>query len=451
MRTVTDAQEAIYSLSSHARACWTKVEVYSDITSAWVDLTNYLGYNWIRSVSISESLDSPVATAEVSLFLLAGPQGEMTSSPFVTETGMFSFPSGFSTYNALVYPYKRIRISLAVTPLDVPPSSSDWMLKFVGRITKSVVTESGVQLSCRDSMGELADLFIEAEKEYGSSTSTVDIEDVIQSILTDTSSGVTLWSVNGSVGTEFDPGDSPAWAVNKYLQQRQTVMDAIKALADQIGFDLRYQWQTNAGDFKLVLSDPERTSPTVARTISLSQMTSLNVSLDVMSIRNYIRVLYTNKGNQRMSVDAEDTTSQGAYGRRFMEISEEVTSTIDTDTEAQELADRALLDLHLPKAQISGDIPLFPNVELNDYLGFLGDDRISGDYDLAVVNITHTVDGNIGKTSLVCTGSPASRRNWINAQQTQSVKPVGYRNNLTFASNSRNLLCNGDLSQWTGS
>jgi hypothetical protein len=461
MRTITTAQSAVYAAPYETRAAWAKVEVYSTITSSWIDLGSYLGYNWVNSVEINESIDSSIATATVDVALLAGPQGEITSSPFVTVQNLFSFSTGYVAYGALLQPYKQIRISLAVTPKDVSPSSSDYMLKFRGRITETEVSEWGVRLSCRDEMGDLADAFIEAEKEYGDDAGSVEVEDVIQSILTDYGTAYsvtapTLWSQTGTGGTEFAGADSPAWAIRKYLQQRQTVMDAIEVLADQIGYDLRFRWQTNAADIKLVLQAPDRSSPAVDRTFTMSQMLGLKISLSTQDIRNYVSVLYSNLAKQRLEAHtntgvAPASTSITNFGRRYMQISEEVTSQISESTEAQNLADRVTNDYALPKAKISCTLPLFPNAELMDYYTFTGDDLILSTTSLAVVGITHRINGLGGNTMLTCTAEPSARRNTKNAQQSHSPRPIGSRNLFLLSSSGGSLVQNGNLSQWSGS
>jgi hypothetical protein len=448
VRTITDTQSLVYSVDSKARASWAKVEVYSTITSAWVDLTSYLGYNWIRSVTIEEAIDNSLATAMVDVALLGGPNGELTSSPFV-NSGLFSFSTGYVAYGALLAPHKQIRISLAVTPVDITPVSSDWVLKFRGRIAEPSIDGYSVRLHCRDEMGDLADAYIKAEKSYGDNGGTKDVEEVIQDVLNDHGGSVVLWSVNGTGGTPFNAGDSPGWATKQYNQQRQSVMDAIRVLADQIGYDLRFRWQTNAADLKLVLSAPDRSSPASLRTFTLAQCYAFKISLSELDIRNDVRVIYTDKAKVRQTYLATSATSITNYGDKFMEIAEESTSQIDTSTEAQALAERVLSDIGLPVAKITTTLPLFPNAELQDYYTFTGDDRIFSSMDLGVVSVSHTVDESGGRTTLICTSLPSSRSNWSNAQQKQTPKPIGPRNFMPMPSQSGRT-ANGNLSEWTG-
>jgi hypothetical protein len=449
MRTLTATHTAVYASAYSARASWAKVEVYSTITSTWIEITDYLGYNWVTSVELAESLDNCIQTATIGVALLGGPQGELTSSPFVSG-GLFSFGTGYVAYGALLSPYKQIRVSLAVTPIDVEPSSSDWMLKFRGRIQKVSVSPTGVTLTCRDEMGDLADAFIEDERFYGSDTSTVTSQSVMQSILNDWGGSVVVWSPTGTGGTPFAVADSPGWNMKQLRFQRASVMDTIKKIADQVCYDLRFKWQTSAADLKLVMSAPTRTSPPVLRTFSLGELNDLNISLSTDNIRNVIRVGYYQTSQNHYTVTAPSpatSTSITNYGRRWMEIGEEPTSYIDTSTEATNMANRTLADLELLKAQIEATMPLFPNAELSDYYTFTGDDKMMATVSLAVTQIVHRVDGNEGTTSFVATSNPAHRT--MLSQRAKQILPTSTKLGV-INSKVSSIMANGDFSQWSG-
>jgi len=448
MRTITTSQSLTYANALNARAAWVKVEVYSTITAAWVDLTNYLGYNWIRSVETNESLSSNIQTATVDVFAFAGGNAELTSSPFVS-TGLFNFSSGYVAYGALLYPYKQIRISYAVTPMDVAPVSGDWMLKFRGRIHDVSVDKNSVQLVCNDEMGDLGDAFIENEIILGSDAGTITSESAMQTLLNKYGGSVKLWSVNGTGGAEFNAGDSPGWYPAKHKLQRSTVMDALRKYADQVGHDLRFKWQTNAADLKLVMENPDRDSPSVVQTFGMDDLYDFKASLGLKDIRNFCRVGYYTIGKAHLFESDSSATSITNYGRRFMEIGEEPTSHIDTSTEADALAVAIIKDVALPKLMVSATLPLFPNAELMDYYTFTGDEVISQTQSLGVIGITHKVDASGGKTTIQATGEPSSRKNWTAAQSTWTTKLTGSSNQKTMVSGTGNLLHNGDVGQWS--
>lgn len=448
MRTITASQALIYASPLGTRATWAKVEVYSTITSAWVDLSSYFGYNWVRSVTLTEEDNSKTQTASIELALLAGPSGEITSSPFVTS-GLFSFPTGYSAYNALLMPYKQIRVSLAVTPIDTAPATADWMLKFRGRINDVDINEYSVRLTCRDEMGVLADTFIEDEREYGADDGSITVESVMQSILNAWGGSVKLWSPNGTAGSEFNAADTPSWAIRRYRQQRMNVMDALVRLADQVGYDLRFSWQTSAADLKLVMRAPVRVTPTVDRTFTMADFVDLKPSLSLTDIRNAWRVgYYVKSGAHHYTNTVSDATSVSAFGRRWAEIGESPTSQIDTSTEAVNLATRALSDTASPTVVVQATMPLFPNAELLDYYTVTGDDKIISTVSMGVRSVSHTVDETGGRTTLTLAGLPASRSNWAAAQQARDYSRAGF-DNVKVTTAMYNLFSNGDVGQWS--
>lgn len=449
MRTVTDAQAAVYSVDNSTGGAYAKVEVYDTQLSTWIDLTNYLGYNWVRSVELQESLESNIQTANIVLATFAGAQAEITASPFVIS-GLFNVSTGGDPYAALLYPYKQIRVSLAVTPLDTTPQSSDYILKFRGRIAEVEVDDRNIQLTCRDEMGDLADFFVTEEKSYGDDAGFLPAETVIQTILNDWGNSVSLWTPNGTSGTKIAVADLSGWAPSRTPLLRSTVMDAIRKYADQIGYDLRYRWQVNAADIVLVLSAPERTSPTVAYTFTTARLLKYRASLATKNIRNDIRVGFYNLGKQRLFAFSEDAISIGAYGRRFMEVGEEETSHINTLAEAQALATAIKNDLALPTMQVQFTVPLFPNAELQDYFTITGDEIITSTQSLGVTAINHYIDNQGGRTIITAEGKPASRRNWKTAQSTWTYKLIGSSNMKTATAGTGNLMHNGDLGQWSG-
>src|SRR5690606_38013056 len=75
----------------------------------------------------------------------------------------------------------------------------------------------------------LVDTFIETQQVYGSSDGMA-VETVMQAILDDNSTGVTLYTPS-----------SPGWMLKEFVQAKQPVLDALRQLADQIGWDARYR------------------------------------------------------------------------------------------------------------------------------------------------------------------------------------------------------------------
>lgn len=167
---------------------------------------------------------------------------------------------------------------------------------------------------------------------------------------------------------------SPGWMVKPYLQDRMSVLDAVKALADQLGWVCRFDWHAGTSAFQLFLKEPPRTAGSAVRGYSIDFLKKIeSASVEISGIRNAIRVTYEDSAagpaegrGARRVVDRTDATSITKYGRRFMEIQEADSSNIDTAAEATRMADAALADLKEPTAQVSAVSPFDPYLELND-------------------------------------------------------------------------------------
>ena len=446
MRTITAAQSAVYATTTSARSTHVKVEIYN--SSQWRELTNLdvgnngVGINFVKSVNWSSSLGSPITEATVTCVRQIL---NFNLSPHIT--------SGLR-YTSLCAVSAQIRISAAVMPLGAIPESSDYMLLFRGTISRYDIDGNSITLRCRDEMAALADAFIEnTGTEYGNGVK--EVNEVIQDILTQWGGGVTLYSTNGDGTPAFDAADLLGWVIRKYTQDRVPVMDAIRSLSDQAYADLRYKWQTVTGDLKLVLYRPERTAPASLRTFTIDQFRTKSCGLNMLDIRNFIRVGYfkgEDKAAQREYVDADSAASITLYGRRWMEINEELTSNIKDSTEAQEMADAIVSDLADPKLTMSVDMPFFPNVELADYYTFAADDLYySTAQAVSVVSFSHTIDAKGGFTQMNVEGVPKSRstRAWLRNQAVHQKRQVGTKNLASFSSVSDSLMFNGDLGHWS--
>jgi hypothetical protein len=248
------------------------------------------------------------------------------------------------------------------------------------------------------------------EKGTTSITAGTAVETVMQQIISD----------NGGSATLTIPGGSPGWQIKWFLQQRQSLWDALRALTDQIGWDLRYKYDAGSGTFKLCLWTPNRSASTPDRTFGPNEIYADGISqlkVDVASIRNAVQVVFSASGSAdpsgnpvRVSVLVTDSTSITKYGRRFMELGEASTSNIDTSAEATTMATAAVSDLKEPNAEKDVSLPYFPFVELGDLYRF-SPDAVYADanLDLAIVGYEHSVtaDGE-ATTKLTCRGKPST-------------------------------------------
>lgn len=253
-------------------------------------------------------------------------------------------------------------------------------------------------------------------------TTGYSVESVMQQILND----------NGLSSITLSTPTSPGWQILPYKQDRTSVFDAIRALATQIGWDLRMKWDSGTSTFKLTFYDPNRSKTTPDYTFDSDDYEQLSdVSLDKQDVRNVVQVIYGNRSSlaplgqsKRTVLTVSDATSVAKYGRLFMEIAEEATSNIDSSAEATTLANAALADMKEPTVSHTADLAFgFPYAELNDLFRFTANGRhYSSDQDLACVAVAHEVSEGIMRTSISCRGKPtAGRIVWTTA----NLRPVG--------------------------
>lgn len=238
----------------------------------------------------------------------------------------------------------------------------------------------------------------------------------------------------GGTPTIYTPM-SPSWQVREWNQLIEPAAEAISNLATQIGWVIRYKWDSDVGDFRLTFYEPDRDKSTADHTFSSSDYFDVrSVDLRIDTIRNSVRVIFSNRnGNAqpdqkypRDIVVKRDNASVRKYGLRECQVAEASTSNIDTFTEAVALAEAILADLKEPKISIDVEMPFFPWVELGDYYTFQANGiHWSSDKSLAVTGYTHTMgtDGQV-TTTLRLRGQPAAyNTRWLRQLVAPGVAP----------------------------
>ncbi|MFN7130868.1 MAG: hypothetical protein ACK4N5_02220, partial [Myxococcales bacterium] len=468
MRTLTAAQQKV--LASPGYAVHTRVTV-DDGTGAFRDLTNLSGYNFVEEVSLSEGIDQPVATAEVRL------RREVHQLSLASLVAGSRLNHLTGTYLPLLALGRRLKVETATVPREASPGVGDWVLVFDGEVDELDPGASVISLSCRDLGARLLDRFIETERVYGLNLAfgvqrwrrqaavlvgqrmmptaqgsvqyrtctvagTTGANEPVWNNGGTTADGTAVWSapLSGSAAggpvqaqmqaviednlgagavSLYTPA-SPAWNITGFLQRREPVLEAIRALALQIGWDLRYRWDSGTAAFRLTFWEPDRakvtpdnvTSPiTAAHYYDVRQLRSSRAG-----IRNVVKVIWQDpsdldpEGQPKVKeLVVSDAGSIAVHGRRYMEVQEAFSSRIDTLTEAQKLANNILSDLKDPSAEQQVDLPYWFPVELGDLLRFSANGvHYDSDQDLAVVAISHTLSMASCRTSLTCRGRPAA-------------------------------------------
>ncbi len=321
-------------------------------------------------------------------------------------------------YVALLDIGRAIRISVAVVDAGVSPSGGDWKVLFLGRIDKVGWAADPIQLDCSDQGAWLMDTQIETVDAYGSGVG-VAAETVMQSILTAWPSGV------GAVPTLYVPS-SPGWDLHAYNQDRVKLLEALLALAQQIGWDVRYRF--DASDvFRLTLWEPDRAKTTPDATIGPAQYTDVTaLELALADIRNVVSVPYVKSTGEVDVESAIDAGSVARFGRRWMEIAEGSSSNIDTAAEASAFAVACAHDLSAPVAEQAVAMLLFWPAQFGDLYRFTANGiHYDTDQDLAVVGVRHEFAGGQGVTTLTCRGSVAGAYSgWLRTEAVPSTKSL---------------------------
>lgn len=301
---------------------------------------------------------------------------------------------------------------------------SDWRERFRGRIDKHTASENTVTVSGRDLGGYLQDAFIEAERNYGS-TGGVAVQTVMQSILTDNG-----W---GTVGL-YTP-TNPAWNLGPFTQRTEPVLEALKVLAAQLGWDVRYRWRADAGTWALAFAAPDRARTTVDWVFqpNLYRMLS-DVESSLEDVRNAWSIVYSDRTDldavgqpKRKTVLLEDAASIAKYGRRWAQDAEAGTSNINTAAEALRLATAALADTATPALTCELEVPgVHWHLELNDLVQLAANGvQHSTPVEAAVDTLTLALgDDGSAKTTLRLRGRPSlAVREWLVREARPGIAP----------------------------
>lgn len=236
------------------------------------------------------------------------------------------------------------------------------------------------------------------------------VEQVMQNLLDDN-------KASGDAAVTLYVPVSPSWAIKEFVQSRDRNLAAIRALAQQIGWDVRMKWRAGTSQFELTLYEPERSKATVDATFQPSEYgepSQLETSIE--AIRNSWQLVYSDPADpwpdgsaKRKVASAADAASITKYGELWAEIAEPSGGNIDSATEANKMVQGALSDCAEPTADFA--VPLmqgFPWVELGDRFTFGADGRrFDSAQTFAVTKWSHRFEKGKLRTELSMRGKPA--------------------------------------------
>lgn len=475
MRTIAADDAQILSASGAERGARVRVSI-KDSGGTFRDLTTYPEEDFVDSVSWGEDVDSPGMTASVTLRRAVG---DKSLAP-LHETSPLNMQWGGAAYAALIELGREVKVEAGVTR-DLEGTPDNWLEVFRGYVDSVDWAGETVQVECCGLEAKLRDTWIETERVYahatgagatkglrsfelsrayvlnelvlpsegnlngryykvttaGTTSSTVEptwptsgtvtsgtvtftyenvttittgtaVETVMQQILDD--------NLGASVVSLYTP-TTPGWAVRGFQQRRESLWDALNSLATQIGWELRYRWDSGSSAFRLTFRDVNRAKTTPDATIGTAEVMEVTAaSKQVAVIRNAVRVIYGNSATRdpagepiRTIVDVSDSASITKYGRRFCEIVEGTNSNIDTSTEATALANAVLSDLKEPLFDWAVTLRFYPWLQLADLMRFLPNGRhFSSQQDLALVSVRHSIEAGYGATEVQTRGKPST-------------------------------------------
>ncbi|HEX6924358.1 MAG TPA: hypothetical protein VF167_02960, partial [Longimicrobiaceae bacterium] len=349
MLTLSDAQEAVLQGSDY--------QVIGRLKVANADGTMIDYSDWLIEASGTDDIDASCERATFTLAREDGDSGLLSLSPLMDGSTLNVDDSGV-TAPALNL-VRAVTFETAQIPLGAEPTDDDYVEVFRGVVDRIEFADN-VVLTCRDQGGILEDWAIEAEREYEAGTA---LADLLQAILTDNVTGVTLT-------VEDDEG---AGLEEKYVQSRGKVLPVLSDLAGKAGQRVRYRYNSS-GVSVLTLFTPERDSPTATWTLGPDDYAAVRrLDIEIYDVRTKCVVYYTDASTgTRASVTSEApstlTDEFGAY--RAIIIEEPSDSMIQTETQAQAFADSVRKDLQEPFANQEVETYWSPHIQLWDYLEF---------------------------------------------------------------------------------
>lgn len=340
-----------------------------DVDGNWIALHSLGGRNWIRGVRWGGNPDDPVVSGTLTLFRGSG---AASLAPLI-ETSAHNQTTG--AYVPLLDFRTPLRFWTNVTAPGAAPLEADWKLQPHCVLDSVQWSAPGPLIPCtfRDIGALLQDTIIRdaavddsgdlAGREYGSEAGTA-VEAVMQAILDDT--------LLDAAPTLYTPV-SPGWLIRPFRQARGgSVMEALRALAAQIGWDVRYRFD-GAGDFRLTFAEPPRSKAVADYTFAPSEyLPGANVTLSGDGVRTIWGVGYVDRETGRVryvTVAAPDPVRE-KYGDIYAEVREGSSSNIDTEAEALAMATAAVADTQRPRAVKRFETLFFWPAEHDDLIGF---------------------------------------------------------------------------------
>lgn len=345
------AVRAEAGLAATNRRTFVRVKV-EDADGVMQDVGDLSNEDLFDDLTIEASTDQLISRATLSLWRAVG---EKSLAPLMEGSTLNRDSGGF--YAPVLNPNRSITVEVATLEQGETLVSTDWALIFDGLVDELDWAGPQVKLHARDRVAELNDTMISTVTTYGDDGGSKNIDDVMQDILDDVF-GVDAWPL-AVIGTPILP-------IAEYELGNVSVLDALKALADLIGWNIHYRWNRAEQEFRLTFWEPDRANVEPFWTFGPDDYYDVSkIALGVEGIRNVAEVVYTDVNGDEQTVDDDRPTSVALYGERFIRVDARGTSIV-TATQANNLLAAVLDDLQNPKVNQVIEAALFWPIDLGD-------------------------------------------------------------------------------------
>lgn len=270
--------------------------------------TSGFGPNAITAVKV-EVANASDALVDLSTYVKSLDYEQTTDEIVNAATVVFKNEEGASSLAPLMTASPPVAVGRRIV-VSINPGSGTYKEIFRGKIDEVDWPErfGDVKVQCRDQAGTAADTWVENKIAY-STTAGVSLETVMQEVVDDnlTTSYTLNFPAATSAVVQHVEGDLP------YGPENQSVLDALRALAESIGWTVRWRhFDASASDWKWTVFQPSRTKTTPDHTFGTSDywdVTQMGQSIE--DIRNVVEVEYTATGGARARVIVQDSVSTG--------------------------------------------------------------------------------------------------------------------------------------------
>lgn len=381
-----------------------------------------LGLDLADGASWGEQLDTPVSGGTLTI---RRDTSEDTAAPTMGASSINRTALG--AYSPLFEKGRAILVKTATTAQGVVPSESDKKTMFVGRIDGIHWQDNPMTVDISDIGAWLADAQLIEPKQYASDTTEVGggpkLGEVIQAMLADAIPD------DGEAVTLYEPAIAPFQPYSKDLQEPGSALAAMRGWAQEIGWDLRYRFDS-ADAYRFTLFEPPRSKGSPDWVIGPDEYTKvMNLTANIADIRNMIIVQYKDTDGKLQTVTAKNDASIAKYGgpSKIPRVWQFPSSTIRNATDALALANSVLSDLSEADADQEIEMPYFWPLQVGDLCLFRANgDHYDTDQSLAVVSYQHSLTEGEGRTTIQARGKVAGAyRAWLRGKFGQlPVTPI---------------------------